>query len=53
MDEATYGPLAGFTIGVTAARRADELIALLRLAAGRRWCTRPPCGSCPWPTTAN
>ncbi|MFD9307845.1 uroporphyrinogen-III synthase [Streptomyces sp. NPDC060048] len=24
------GPLAGFTIGVTAARRADELIALLR-----------------------
>ncbi|WP_234102309.1 uroporphyrinogen-III synthase, partial [Streptomyces venezuelae] len=24
------GPLAGFTVGVTAARRADELIALLR-----------------------
>ncbi|MGO4461657.1 uroporphyrinogen-III synthase [Streptomyces sp. M-16] len=30
MDEATHGPLAGFTIGVTAARRADDLIALLR-----------------------
>ncbi|MFE2877048.1 uroporphyrinogen-III synthase [Streptomyces roseus] len=27
---ATAGPLAGFTVGVTAARRADELIALLR-----------------------
>lgn len=27
---ATTGPLAGFTVGVTAARRADELIALLR-----------------------
>ncbi|MFJ3171412.1 uroporphyrinogen-III synthase [Streptomyces roseus] len=27
---ATPGPLAGFTVGVTAARRADELIALLR-----------------------
>ncbi|MER7465522.1 uroporphyrinogen-III synthase [Streptomyces sp. NPDC097981] len=26
----TAGPLAGFTVGVTAARRADELIALLR-----------------------
>ncbi|KPI06971.1 Uroporphyrinogen III synthase HEM4 [Actinobacteria bacterium OV450] len=26
----TVGPLAGFTVGVTAARRADELIALLR-----------------------
>ncbi|MFJ3904069.1 uroporphyrinogen-III synthase [Streptomyces sp. NPDC090025] len=25
-----HGPLAGFTVGVTAARRADELIALLR-----------------------
>ncbi|MFC9791842.1 uroporphyrinogen-III synthase [Streptomyces sp. NPDC057695] len=35
MDEqqgqgAAAGPLAGFTVGVTAARRADELIALLR-----------------------
>ncbi|MFE9482716.1 uroporphyrinogen-III synthase [Streptomyces spororaveus] len=29
MDTNT-GPLAGFTVGVTAARRADELIALLR-----------------------
>ncbi|MGW4689450.1 uroporphyrinogen-III synthase [Streptomyces sp. NPDC004244] len=28
--EATVAPLAGFTVGVTAARRADELIALLR-----------------------
>ncbi|KUJ65055.1 bifunctional uroporphyrinogen-III synthetase/response regulator domain protein [Streptomyces albus subsp. albus] len=27
---AAPGPLAGFTVGVTAARRADELIALLR-----------------------
>ncbi|MFJ3924959.1 uroporphyrinogen-III synthase [Streptomyces sp. NPDC090022] len=33
MDEnavPSAGPLAGFTVGVTAARRADELIALLR-----------------------
>ncbi|MEU9251485.1 uroporphyrinogen-III synthase [Streptomyces sp. NPDC048270] len=30
MDDTKTGPLAGFTIGVTAARRADELIALLR-----------------------
>ncbi|MET9932803.1 MULTISPECIES: uroporphyrinogen-III synthase [unclassified Streptomyces] len=30
MDEQGHGPLAGFTVGVTAARRADELIALLR-----------------------
>ncbi|MEV7525487.1 uroporphyrinogen-III synthase [Streptomyces sp. NPDC091371] len=30
MDDTTTGPLAGFTVGVTAARRADELIALLR-----------------------
>ncbi len=30
MDEQEHGPLAGFTVGVTAARRADELIALLR-----------------------
>lgn len=29
-DTQNPGPLAGFTIGVTAARRADELIALLR-----------------------
>ncbi|MEU9001195.1 uroporphyrinogen-III synthase [Streptomyces sp. NPDC048551] len=29
-DEPAYGPLAGFTVGVTAARRADDLIALLR-----------------------
>ncbi|MER6097188.1 uroporphyrinogen-III synthase [Streptomyces sp. NPDC001728] len=29
MDEQEHGPLAGFTVGVTAARRADELIALL------------------------
>ncbi len=30
MDQHAHGPLAGFTVGVTAARRADELIALLR-----------------------
>ncbi|MFE1875692.1 uroporphyrinogen-III synthase [Streptomyces sp. NPDC059496] len=30
MDDTNTGPLAGFTVGVTAARRADELIALLR-----------------------
>ncbi|MFF9015273.1 uroporphyrinogen-III synthase [Streptomyces sp. NPDC014870] len=30
MDEQEQGPLAGFTVGVTAARRADELGALLR-----------------------
>ncbi|MET9673291.1 uroporphyrinogen-III synthase [Streptomyces sp. NPDC006482] len=30
MDEQEHGPLAGFTVGVTAARRADELIVLLR-----------------------
>ncbi|WP_329384942.1 uroporphyrinogen-III synthase [Streptomyces sp. NBC_01351] len=30
MYETKTGPLAGFTVGVTAARRADELIALLR-----------------------
>ncbi|MGW0751929.1 uroporphyrinogen-III synthase [Streptomyces sp. NPDC002587] len=29
-DDRNTGPLAGFTVGVTAARRADELIALLR-----------------------
>ncbi|MCQ8192218.1 uroporphyrinogen-III synthase [Streptomyces rugosispiralis] len=29
-DEVPVGPLAGFTVGVTAARRADELGALLR-----------------------
>ncbi|MBI0379958.1 uroporphyrinogen-III synthase, partial [Streptomyces albiflaviniger] len=29
-DEQPVGPLAGFTVGVTAARRADELGALLR-----------------------
>lgn len=29
-DETPVGPLAGFTVGVTAARRADELGALLR-----------------------
>lgn len=29
-DEATHGPLAGFTVGVTAARRADELGTLLQ-----------------------
>ncbi|MFF0429606.1 uroporphyrinogen-III synthase [Streptomyces sp. NPDC021012] len=29
-DEQEHGPLAGFTVGVTAARRADELTALLR-----------------------
>ncbi|MEI7034942.1 uroporphyrinogen-III synthase [Streptomyces pratensis] len=28
-DDATHGPLAGFTVGVTAARRAEELGALL------------------------
>lgn len=32
MDDVQHGPLAGFTVGVTAARRADELGALL----GRR-----------------
>ncbi|MFJ9550894.1 uroporphyrinogen-III synthase [Streptomyces erythrochromogenes] len=30
MDDRNPRPLAGFTVGVTAARRADELIALLR-----------------------
>ncbi|MGR4878791.1 uroporphyrinogen-III synthase [Streptomyces sp. LARHCF249] len=30
MDDTKTGPLSGFTVGVTAARRADELIALLR-----------------------
>lgn len=30
MDAPDTGPLAGFTVGVTAARRADDLIALLR-----------------------
>ncbi|MFJ6796440.1 uroporphyrinogen-III synthase [Streptomyces sp. NPDC091268] len=30
MYDTPTGPLAGFTVGVTAARRADELIALLR-----------------------
>ncbi|WP_327376082.1 uroporphyrinogen-III synthase [Streptomyces sp. NBC_01216] len=30
MYEQEHGPLAGFTVGVTAARRADELAALLR-----------------------
>ncbi|ROQ68617.1 uroporphyrinogen-III synthase [Streptomyces sp. 840.1] len=29
-DDEQHGPLAGFTVGVTAARRADELAALLR-----------------------
>ncbi|MFH8482537.1 uroporphyrinogen-III synthase [Streptomyces sp. NPDC018055] len=29
-DDTTHGPLAGFTVGVTAARRAEELTALLR-----------------------
>ncbi|TXR95768.1 uroporphyrinogen-III synthase [Streptomyces sp. col6] len=29
-DDAQYGPLAGFTVGVTAARRAEELGTLLR-----------------------
>ncbi|WLQ38112.1 uroporphyrinogen-III synthase [Streptomyces castrisilvae] len=29
-DEAQYGPLSGFTVGVTAARRAEELGTLLR-----------------------
>ncbi|MFD9425890.1 MULTISPECIES: uroporphyrinogen-III synthase [unclassified Streptomyces] len=29
-DDATHGPLAGFTVGVTAARRAEELGTLLR-----------------------
>ncbi|MER6980154.1 uroporphyrinogen-III synthase, partial [Streptomyces carpinensis] len=28
-QRAEHGPLAGFTVGVTAARRADELGALL------------------------
>ncbi|MYZ39755.1 MULTISPECIES: uroporphyrinogen-III synthase, partial [unclassified Streptomyces] len=34
MDGRRYGPLAGFTIGVTAARRAGELGALLRRYGG-------------------
>ncbi|MEW2067077.1 uroporphyrinogen-III synthase [Streptomyces sp. NPDC007346] len=29
-DDTTHGPLAGFTVGVTAARRAEELITLLK-----------------------
>ncbi|MFI7238513.1 uroporphyrinogen-III synthase [Streptomyces cyaneofuscatus] len=29
-DETTHGPLAGFTVGVTAARRAEELATLLK-----------------------
>lgn len=29
-DEITHGPLAGFTVGVTAARRAEELATLLK-----------------------
>ena len=29
-DRAQHGPLSGFTVGVTAARRADELGALLQ-----------------------
>ncbi|MEW1761443.1 uroporphyrinogen-III synthase [Streptomyces cyaneofuscatus] len=29
-DDTTHGPLAGFTVGVTAARRAEELATLLR-----------------------
>ncbi|MGC5410909.1 uroporphyrinogen-III synthase, partial [Streptomyces sp. DT225] len=29
-DDAPHGPLAGFTVGVTAARRAEELGTLLR-----------------------
>lgn len=29
-DDGQHGPLAGFTVGVTAARRADELATLLR-----------------------
>ncbi|MCX4969691.1 uroporphyrinogen-III synthase [Streptomyces sp. NBC_00654] len=29
-DDATHGPLAGFTVGVTAARRAEELGTLLK-----------------------
>ncbi|MCL7381468.1 uroporphyrinogen-III synthase [Streptomyces sp. 35G-GA-8] len=33
-DAQQHGPLAGFTIGVTAARRADELGALLRRRGG-------------------
>ncbi|MEV0037173.1 uroporphyrinogen-III synthase [Streptomyces sp. NPDC050804] len=34
MDGRQHGPLAGFTIGVTAARRADELGALLQRRGG-------------------
>ncbi|MFJ9213242.1 uroporphyrinogen-3 synthase [Streptomyces sp. L-9-10] len=34
MDAHQHGPLAGFTIGVTAVRRADELGALLRHRGG-------------------
>ncbi|MYW32990.1 uroporphyrinogen-III synthase, partial [Streptomyces sp. SID2119] len=29
-DDTTHGPLAGFTVGVTAARRAEELATLLK-----------------------
>lgn len=35
MTEATDGPLAGFTIGVTAARRREELVALLERRGAR------------------
>ncbi|MFF3457881.1 uroporphyrinogen-III synthase [Streptomyces sp. NPDC002730] len=34
MQDHQHGPLAGFTVGVTAARRADELGALLRRRGG-------------------
>ncbi|MFJ5104657.1 uroporphyrinogen-III synthase [Streptomyces sp. NPDC088554] len=34
MDGSQHGPLAGFTIGVTAARRADELGTLLKRRGG-------------------
>ncbi|MEU9014162.1 uroporphyrinogen-III synthase [Streptomyces sp. NPDC048479] len=34
MQDQQHGPLAGFTVGVTAARRADELGALLRRRGG-------------------
>ncbi|MFJ2786836.1 MULTISPECIES: uroporphyrinogen-III synthase [unclassified Streptomyces] len=43
MDEHPHGPLAGFTVGVTSVRRADDLDALLR---GRGAAVVP--GPAPW-----
>ncbi len=51
-DDTTHGPLAGFTVGVTAARRAEELATLLK-RRGAAVQHAPPCGSSRSPTTAN